>query len=248
MEATTQTKSTTTVRPAVYVGKYSNSQYSEALNGVREDLKGRILKGIQAINGRTQKAIDRITSVEDVNGITLDMLDLVPKSNTKYSTWTLDKKKAYLVKRAAAAGAKEVDAYVERACYLAQLDSVVDFIRVNVEYTRSRVWGMCPKATAYFDLSNDCVMHESSRITGCGYDKGSTAIAEALNKCDAFLKLLLNADKEIAVLHSLEDGYIPRLAGGCGVDSHMQLLYDLGYSMQHIAWGSTFDCYVITRK
>lgn len=63
------------------------------------------------------------------------------------------------------------------------------FIEICVDWKASRTWGHNPLAEV---RTNKNVFY-SSRVTGCGYDKRSTATAEALNQSSQVKATLYNA-------------------------------------------------------
>lgn len=57
-------------------------------------------------------------------------------------------------------------------------------VDISVEWRRSATWGMCPTATVDARLSDAGVTirrdHGSGHASGCGYDKRSAAVDEAM--------------------------------------------------------------------
>lgn len=124
-----------------------------------------------------------------------------------------------------------------------------EYINISVEWHRSRTWGNCPKVEArttggYFTGS----------ASGCGYDKESAAIAQALNQSRAVLKALYDV-KEQNIEKSNEEclgygsgyGILPALAGGVGVSCFRSIFERLGYKWECTASGKTFDVYSVTK-
>lgn len=64
----------------------------------------------------------------------------------------------------------KAEACAEALCNQAKQEGSVFF---SVEWTRSRTWGQCPKVLYRGDVA--------ARASGCGYDKQSAALAEALS-------------------------------------------------------------------
>lgn len=93
----------------------------------------------------------------------------------------------------------------------------------TVEWIDSRTWG-----------SNPRIMHHGGKCTnvsGCGYCKHSTALAEAL-------RWLGNTEDE---QHAIGR------KGGCGVSSVKEALAAQGWILESVAGGKRFDCYTIRR-
>lgn len=78
----------------------------------------------------------------------------------------------------------------DTAAELAKLDRVaqaadLNFISISVDWVRSRTWGYNPRVEIHTNTG-----YYTGTSSGCGYDKESAAIAEALNQCDSVLKAL----------------------------------------------------------
>lgn len=138
----------------------------------------------------------------------------------------------------------------DTATKLARLDRVaaapdLTFISISVDWVRSRTWGNNPHAEARTNAGTF-----SGTASGCGYDKESTAIAEALNQCDSVLKVLYTL-KENGLRAGLSDksktavcgrsngdicgygagyGAIPYFEGGVGSSCFWSILKKCGFS------------------
>ena len=55
-------------------------------------------------------------------------------------------------------------------------------IEINIEWNKSRTWGYCPRATAYYTTFTGKYGKVSAYATGCGYDKASQVVADCLNQ------------------------------------------------------------------
>jgi len=95
---------------------------------------------------------------------------------------------------------------------------------VTVEWRKSRTWGMNPVILDFND-------EPCTSVSGCGYCKHSTALAECL-------RFLAPADSP----HRLA---IHR-AGGAGVSTVTARLADAGFILRPVASGRTFDAYELT--
>lgn len=110
-------------------------------------------------------------------------------------------------------------------------------ISINVEWVKNSTWGYNPHATVYTNTSGAT----DGRASGCGYDKESAAIAEALNKNNDILKLLytFKNKKMTAKKTNSHDilgygsGYsvLPYFEGGVGVSSLLYIFRKLGYTI-----------------
>lgn len=139
----------------------------------------------------------------------------------------------------------------DTAAKLARLDRVaaapdLTFLSISVEWVRNSYWGNNPHAEA---RTNTGVY--DGKASGCGYDKESAAIAEALNQCDSVLKALYTL-KENGLRAGLSDrdsgaccgrsngsicgygagyGAIPYFEGGVGVSCFWSIFKKCGFSI-----------------
>lgn len=151
---------------------------------------------------------------------------------------------------------------------LAQLERVanapeLEYISIFVEWKRSAVWGMNP--TAYVKTNSESAAGHAS---GCGYDKESAAIAQALNQCDSVMKAIYSF-KEKQMMEGKNDysntvctghdnrhiigygsGYetIPYFEGGVGASCFWSIFDRLGYVLREENSRKNHTYYMITRK
>lgn len=127
---------------------------------------------------------------------------------------------------------------------------------ITLEWVRSSTWGLKPKVSTNTGF-------EYKGISGCGYDKQSTATAQALNSNLSILKLLyqkkedaLNSTQETDIKNGLNrkilgygSGYsiLPYFEGGVGVNSHEYILNSVGLNMDHISDTKTTDVYIVSK-
>lgn len=89
---------------------------------------------------------------------------------------------------------------------------------------------------------------------GWGYDKMSTALADALNKSPEFMKLLMDArakKKTLSYGVSLNAGkpFFPRWDGGVGIECYITVLKSLGYNVEWVYTAiKDSDTYTFTLK
>ena len=136
---------------------------------------------------------------------------------------------------------------------------------IATEWKISRVWGYCPTVTAKawtIDENGERAFTTTGgRASGCGYDKESAAIAEALNKNPAFLKVLFNAEEKR--LKGLKTRKIsrrdfigygsgvsakPYFEGACGVSVFYRIFENCGYKFEAVAAGKTCTAYTIKQQ
>lgn len=129
----------------------------------------------------------------------------------------------------------------------------IESITINVEWVRNQTWGYNPHATVY---TNNGDLTEG-KASGCGYDKESASIAEALNKNNDILKLLYIAKNKKMTLKNTNNhdilgygsgyGVLPYFDGGVGVSSLLNIFRKLNYNItEHHTEKSDF--YTITKN
>jgi len=138
----------------------------------------------------------------------------------------------------------------ETAARLAKLDAAehaagARWFDINVEWTRSRTWGNNPHAKVY---APGCSTNGTA--SGCGYDKESAAVAEALNSNPEIMKLLyqyIDAGNILAYGVHVFAG-MPSFQGGVGVSCFARIFELMGYDWKTLACGKTFDAYEVAKK
>lgn len=146
-----------------------------------------------------------------------------------------------------------VDKRIKEAC--ADYEAVIDFTTIDtftvvVEWKRSKMWGHNPHVTLKVPGDGQYTAYAS----GCGYDKESTAVAEALNKSRAVRKILYRAKAFAPVEDSNEKifgygirGVLPSFSGGVGMSSLKGALARVGYTCSNTSTASV-DVYVFERS
>lgn len=155
----------------------------------------------------------------------------------------------YLIKRVAKRQAKQIE---EQTSMLTTISNAPEFtfMRISMEWKKSATWGMNPRAEGADGWGH----YESGSIGGCGYDKGSTAVAKVINQSNSLLKVLyLHAENNMGVkLHDLFGygagyGILPRIEGGLGVSCYPEIFAAVGLKFETVASGKTYDAYRIER-
>lgn len=202
----------------------------------------------KAVRAEYEKRIsensDRILAVDSRNGATTEALRAAAVWATKHTCAQYDN------------GEISVDSYVTRAekrmraTLKKDLDGVLEKIRVVetaekpehillwVDWKESRTWGKNP----HVELIVGNKVYRGT-ATGCGYDKESAAIAEALNAYPGALKILyetknaaLAGDESIsnenAIGYGAGYGALPYYEPGVGVNSLVAILEKCGYNVR----------------
>ena len=118
-------------------------------------------------------------------------------------------------------------------------DKLERSLMINIVFHKSRTWGYCP-------IAEDNRGNKTSSITGCGYDKESTASAEILNLNNTILKRMYalkneNIDAKNGDLFGYGSGYgfLPYFEGGVGVDCHVRILEKIGFKVEKMGTNTT---------
>lgn len=129
----------------------------------------------------------------------------------------------------------------------------ITVINISINWVKSSTWGYNPRAT----VTTDTGEITEGKASGCGYDKESTAIADALNKNNDILKLLYIAKNKKMTFKNNNNhdllgygsgyGVLPYFEGGVGASSLMNIFRKLGYNVTEYHTEKS-DFYTITKK
>ena len=124
----------------------------------------------------------------------------------------------------------------------------ITFIRVEVNWSRSSVWGYNPHA----EVSTDKIWASTTgTASGFGYDKRSAAVAKAFDDHPGIMKILFTlAENAIKNGETYRDGIgygsgysvIPYFEGGVGVECFWSILKKAGFECR-AEGGKTWDIY-----
>ena len=210
---------------------------------------------MNALNAEAQKRmLDFVADIDKAENLdTWYYNELMPKGSKKQFS-SISEQREYLKARKQKAIQKELDKQFERISLISNAPDMT-FATVSIEWKKSSMWGSNPNASVsvgYSDHSRN--IFESGSISGCGYDKESTAFARAINQSHSFLKALYlmkdaNIDKSNHELFGYGSGYgiLPYLEGGVGTSCFYRIFEKLGFKMENTASGKTFDVYSISK-
>ena len=187
-----------------------------------------------------------------------------PRRWEQYQRGEIDRAKA--VELATKRAAKEIEK--DTAAKLAQLEAAAtaprfDSVSISVTWAKSRTWGANPTAEVLNLGDRRTVGHAS----GCGYDKESAAIAEALNQNPAALRVLYElGESALAQGDSPRSktactgyhwggcigygaGYsvLPYFEGGVGSSCFWSIFQKAGFSVRLAGSGKMFDCWTLQK-
>lgn len=128
-------------------------------------------------------------------------------------------------------------------------------IEIVTKWSKSRMWGENPKTEIKAIFDDEIEYYQSGRVSGCGYDKLSTAVAKALNKCEPILKKMYaikekNINKANREIFGYGSGYglLPHFEGGVGITSTISILENLGYQVTYEFSNNNTDIFVLELK
>jgi len=215
--------------------------FPNIFKAIKAEQAKRMQEFISSVN--EEKSISVLTNPYNYFG------GLIPKSKKGY-LWTLEGLREYLIARKLKANEKALNdklAHLQAVADAEQLES----ISISVEWKKSRMWGSNPTADARV-CGKMYGQNYIGTASGCGYDKESAAIAEALNQSLPLLKALY-ALKETAPdaknhdLFGYGSGYgiLPHFEGGVGVSCYPKIFEKIGFKWERVATGKTFDAYAV---
>lgn len=182
----------------------------------------------------------------------------------QYQDGKISREKAieYAIKRAENETLKKLYRNIEQLNAAANSDGFT-WARITVEWTRSRTWGANPAAEVI--MAGSCT---TGRAGGYGYDKQSTAIAEALNKNVSALAMMYDlAEKALidgkspvsaaacsgfqwskALPYGSGYAVLPYFEGGVGSSCHWEIFKQAGYITRCTGSGKMFDCWEVRKE
>lgn len=215
---------------------------------------------------RLNEFIKGINEVQDFKGLdTWYYRELLPKGKKMDVFNSLADAAAYLIGRKQKAIYKAIEKEVNRVQTVFNSGELID-VKIQIEWKRSRMWGSNPSAECWYTYKDAEGNHRSGYVTsgsisGCGYDKQSTAVAQCLNQINEVLKpMYIKKDKAIKGIQKSQNdahleifgygigyGILPSIEGGVGVSCYPTIFKNIGYNFQTQACGKTFDVYTITK-
>lgn len=123
-------------------------------------------------------------------------------------------------------------------------------LEIDIEWSRSKVWGFCPTASYCVTYTDGTGEYENraSHASGCGYDKESTVVAEICNKVFSG-KLYAKRRTKVNIPYGVVlTPYFPRFEGGVGMSCYYEIAKFLGGNLKHVARGKNFDKWEFTFK
>lgn len=222
------------------------------IKAVTEEQRNELEKFIFSINEVTDR--EKLTSKYGYYS------DLFPQGK-KTDQMSMSELKAYLITRKEKSVNKAIERKVDRIKTVFAAGELIS-VKISIEWKNSRTWGANPKGEAWATFKdengNNSNYVQSGSISGCGYDKLSTAVAECLNQFNEVLKLLYTVKDAILATHNKKNheifgygsgyGILPAIEGGVGISCYPEIFSKVGYNFRSVASGKTFDVFEITKS
>lgn len=171
----------------------------------------------------------------------------------KRKAWELQDLKEFLIARNRKYRNEEIQRQLN---HLLEVEAAgeLESISISIEWKKSQMWGSNPTAEAEVIASGRWSRFSSGSIGGCGYDKESTAIAEAVNQSHAFLKQMYLVKEQRPTerneaVFSYGSGYgiLPRLEGGVGSNCYRDVFKAIGFLFKNVSSGKSYDVFAVTK-
>lgn len=125
-------------------------------------------------------------------------------------------------------------------------------LEIVVEWHKSRTWGMNPTADCFIIYRNEKGYIESyitkGSASGCGYDKQSAAVNDAISETPELMRFVLENEK-IWNYYAVEKLPFPRFSfGGKGISTIESVFRDLDGWKTDESHGKAFDAYKFKKE
>lgn len=127
------------------------------------------------------------------------------------------------------------------------LSTDVSTIDISVEWHKSRTWGYNPTCNVFAGCD-----FTTGHASGCGYDKESASMAQALNDSMNVMRILYSFVDRGGVFYMSDGistcGGLPCIEGGCGVSTISRVFEKCGYKLRTVASGKLYNAYTVERE
>jgi len=197
-----------------------------------------------------KEGLNSCSTIQDILGHWL-FTDVMTKHMLQKTWLNKEELKSYILKRKEKQLLRRLKNKLDTINLLISEDKQAQELSINVEWKDSRTWGSNPQASLQVNYTdNTCDLFVSDVVSGSGYCKLSTALADVLNQCMPLIKTMAaikndNIDTKNHELLGYGSGYglIPSFEGGVGESSLRGLLEKLGYKIVTTNHGKAYDFY-----
>ncbi len=196
------------------------------------------------------KLVEKLTEIKGVfeTWQTSNLLTAGMKNKVKKDLISLKELKTWLNSRIELKCNKSLTADLEEFNAIVEASKSIQKkieISISVEYKSSRTWGSNPSAIIELRHNNQYERLTSGSITGCGYDKESTAIAVALNQSLLIQGLLYKHRAKLAKIYGHSQFY--QLSGGVGTSCFIEIFETIGFKSSINTSGKMSNYYNFSR-
>ena len=197
---------------------------------------------------KLNKVTDFLNKVENEDELKFNYILLGCNNNKskKYQYGDLEYKKEYLLKAITKKIKEELNLEIKEVESVYNAFDVQKAV-ISVEWKKSKMWGSNPTALAKIYGDNNYVKYQTRSIGGCGYDKLSTAIAEALNMSNEMKKVFYENCEKVSSYGFSNNNDSITLDGGVGVSCYYNIFNELGYEFNCVASGDNYDVYEVKK-
>lgn len=122
-------------------------------------------------------------------------------------------------------------------------------LTISIIWTRSATWGYNPHATITAYCTNGAYFTATGSASGCGYDKRSAAVANAMNQIDSCLKIIYDQrENGHSFYGSGQHNAYPYFEGGVGIDCYHTIMREAGFEKVSDHGTNTTDFYHYVKK
>ena len=202
-------------------------------------------ESIDGLKKYAQYKIDEILNSTNDNSYHFN----INTKSQKYIKGDLETKKQFLIVRINKELEKDIIKKTNEINLVYSANDLVS-VKIQIEWKKSKMWGYNPTCNIVVqDDKNRYINYTSGSIGGCGYDKKSTSVADALNASPTILKLFCEKGENVTsygFTHQNNDS-LPYLDGGVGCECYSRVFEEMGYKFESIAHGDNFDVYNISK-
>lgn len=141
--------------------------------------------------------------------------------------------------------------------------SEVSEIYINVKWVKNSYWGYNPSVTVDVITVDGKMNTFYGSASGCGYDKETAAVGEALNQSSSVLKIIYNkADKSTpenfnnnktslnyrsSIGYGSGYNYLPYFEGGVGISCFQNIFKTCGYNFECTSYTKHYTSYKVSK-
>lgn len=168
---------------------------------------------------------------------------------------TFDQAKAFALVKLGKVIEKANDEFIAALNWV-EMATPATTVGIVIEWKRNRTWGNIPHAEV--NIGHGIVY--TGTASGYGYDKESTALAEAFNKSPEILRILYDEKEERlaklgrrvsndeAIGYGVGNHARPEFQGGVGVNAFRDIFAACGYTLTRHIDGKHFTTYTLTKE